>query len=439
MNKPELVILSPLQTQSGYGKHSVDIIRSIIKLDKYDVKLISLKWGDTPMNALVPGEDDDLLSKIIPSQLKRKPEICVFISIPNEFQPIGQYNIGITAGIEATVCPPSWIEGLNRMDLNIVSSEHAKHVFETSQFVKNDTRTHHPMGHIRVDKPIEVIFEGVDTSIYRRYNKNELDTNIITTMEHIKEDFVYLFVGHWLQGSIGNDRKDVGMMIKTFLDTFKNKQDMPALLLKTSGATFSELDKNDIINKIMEIKSSFPVTDELPNVYLLHGQLSDIEMNSLYNHDKIKCMLSFTKGEGFGRPLLEFSMSGKPIIASGWSGHIDFLDKQYSLLLPGSIVPVDKSAINDFFIEGSKWFQVDYKVASIALNSMLVNYNKYLSNSKKLMYQNKNNFSFDSMTNKLRTVFNKYIPELPFEITLKLPEEKGLTLPKLKKLNKPME
>ena len=50
-----------------------------------------------------------------------------------------------------------------------------------------------------------------------------------------------------------------------------------------------------------------------------------IEMNSIYNHSKVKAMVSLTKGEGFGRPLLEFSLSQKPLIVSGWSGHMDFL------------------------------------------------------------------------------------------------------------------
>jgi hypothetical protein len=434
MNKPQLVIISPLQTQSGYGRHAADIARSIIALDKFDVKLISLKWGDCPMNALIPGKDDDLLSRIVP-QLTRQPEICVFVSIPNEFQPIGKYNIGITAGIEATVCPPQWIEGLNRMDVNIVPSEHSKLVFTRSEFIKNGPNNQ-PVGFLKLEKPMEIIFEGADTNVYKKLEPMQIDIGILQTLDEIKEDFVYLFVGHWLQGSLGNDRKDVGMTIKLFLDTFKNKKDAPALLLKTSGATFSVIDREEILKKISAIKSTYPTTDVLPNIYLLHGQLTDDEMNSLYNHPKVKCMVSLTKGEGYGRPLLEFSLTGKPIIASAWSGHVDFLDKEMSILLPGELKDVDASALNDFFIKGSKWFTADYNVVPIAYTKMKEEYDKYLSLSKKLMYQNKNKFSHKAMTEKFRYFFEKYVPDFPVEIDLKLPEKKDITLPKLQKIRK---
>ena len=40
------------------------------------------------------------------------------------------------------------------------------------------------------------------------------------------------------------------------------------------------------------------------------------EMNEMYNHPKVKAHLTFTHGEGFGRPLLEASFSGKPIIST---------------------------------------------------------------------------------------------------------------------------
>jgi hypothetical protein len=357
------------------------------------------------------------------------------VSIPNEFQPIGKYNIGITAGIEATVCPPQWIEGLNRMDVNIVPSEHSKLVFTRSEFIKNGPNNQ-PVGFLKLEKPMEIIFEGADTNVYKKLEPMQIDIGILQTLDEIKEDFVYLFVGHWLQGSLGNDRKDVGMTIKLFLDTFKNKKDAPALLLKTSGATFSVIDREEILKKISAIKSTYPTTDVLPNIYLLHGQLTDDEMNSLYNHPKIRCMVSLTKGEGYGRPLLEFSLTGKPIIASAWSGHVDFLDKEMSILLPGELKDVDASALNDFFIKGAKWFTVDYNVVPIAYTKMKEEYNKYLALSKKLMYLNKNTFSHKAMTEKFKYFFEKYVPDFPVEVDLKLPEKKGITLPKLQKIKK---
>ena len=47
MSKPTFYISAPFDTYSGYGARSRDIIKAIIELDKYDVKLIPQKWGDT--------------------------------------------------------------------------------------------------------------------------------------------------------------------------------------------------------------------------------------------------------------------------------------------------------------------------------------------------------------------------------------------------------
>ncbi len=438
MAKPTLLAIAPVQSQSGYGKHSVDLIRCIINLDKYDVKILPLRWGNTPLNALEVGKDDDIISRILPTpQIQKQPEIVFHVTVPNEFNPIGLFNIGVTAGIETTIAPSSWIEGLNRMNINIVPSNFAKKVFASALYTKNDKYTNKPIGQLKLERDIDVIFEGCDTNIYRRIQENEISQKIKDELSFIQEDWAFLVVGHWLQGAIGQDRKDIGMTIKVFLEAFKNKPNPPALIIKTSLATFSILDRDEILKRINEIKMSIRDAKTLPNIYLLHGQLSDIEMNELYNHPKVKAMVTLTKGEGFGRPLLEFSMSGKPILASAWSGHVDFLDKDLSILLPGKIDNVHESAVNDFILKESQWFTADYNVAAGAMLEVFSNYNKYLSNSKKMSYYNKNTFSLEMMQKKLNWFFEKNVPEFPEELELKLPESvnklKTIKLPKLKK------
>ena len=154
-----------------------------------------------------------------------------------------------------------------------------------------------------------------------------------------------------MRGDFGEDRKNVSFLIKVFLETFRqvSEKDKPALILKTSSAGFSILDREEILKKIQQIKDSVELNQgqTLPNIYLLHGELTDKEMNSLYNHSKVKAHVSFTKGEGFGRPLLEASISGKPVIASGWSGQLDFLDKENSVLVGGELKPIHESSVWD--------------------------------------------------------------------------------------------
>ena len=431
--KPLLVISCPIDTFSGYGARSRDIILPIIKSDKYDVKILPQRWGATPFGFLQDTNPDHKLIKdcYLPNnQLPKQPDVWIQVTVPNEFQSVGKYNIGITAGIETTICAPQWIDGVNRMNLTLVSSEHAKNVFETSAFEEKNQQGQ-IVRHIKLEKPVEVLFEGANTDIYKKLDTVNSETgNIIS--DSIKEDFNFLFVGHWLQGEIGQDRKDVGMLIKTFLETFKGKKLRPGLILKTSAGNYSIMDRDSILDKIRQIENE--VGGDLPSIYLLHGELSDEEVNELYNHPKVKAHVSFTKGEGFGRPLLEASISGKPVIAPNWSGHIDFLDKEMSILLPGQLTQLHPSAVvQDMLLAESSWFTVNYDTASSTLEEVYKNYKKYTDGAKRQSYRSRTEFSLDKMAEKLISIIDSKVPK---PVEFKLPQLKKIELPKLKKDDK---
>ena len=213
--------------------------------------------------------------------------------------------------------------------------------------------------------------------------------------------------------------------------------------MKSSGATFSILDREDMLDRIKQLKDT--IKGDLPNIYLLHGDFTDDEMNELYNHPKVKAHVNITHGEGFGRPLLEATISQKPVIASNWSGHIDFLPKSLAVLLGGSLENVPKDSFPDnMYVEGSQWFTVNYSEASAVMKEVHKNYKKYTLNAKKLAIVNKSKFSLDAMTKELGKLLDKYVPEFPEEVELKLPKLKKvntssgpppkLKLPKLKKV-----
>jgi len=426
--KPLYIISCPIDTYSGYGARSRDIVKSIIELDQYEVKVLPQRWGNCPWGFIEDHQEEwgFLSEHMLPpgNQLPSQPDIWSQITVPNEFQPIGKYNIGFTAGIETTLCAPQWIEGLNRMDLNIVSSTHSKKVFETTQFSKENNNGD-KLGDIFLKKPIEVLFEGADLS---KYFPSKLPNSI--DLSQVKENFAYLFIGHWMQGDLGEDRKNVGLLIKIFLETFKNKKKTPALILKTSGAGASYLDRDTILSKIDQIRSSIEA-DTLPNIYLLHGELTDEEINNLYNHKKVKAMVSLTKGEGFGRPLLEFSLVKKPIIATNWSGHIDFLDHKFTPLIQGELTHIHPSAVvKDMLVEQSKWFSVNNSEVSNRLYDVFTNYQKYEKGANLQYHKSKNSFSLNNMKNKFQEYLNIYAPPLIETVELKLPK---LNLPKLEK------
>lgn len=441
-HRPLCLVTAPVATRSGYGSHSRDLCRSLIKLDKYDVKIWPVRWGATPQNALNEDDPNDkvIIDRLLSApNLPQQPDLHIHIVIPNEFQPVGKFNIGITAGLETTTCPPVWIDGMNRMDLNIVPSTFVKSVMNDIAFGVQDERTKEHKGTLKSEKPIEVLFEGTDTNIFKK--TNEFSKELVEEMKTVKESFNFLYVGHWLSGGLGKDRKDTGMMVKVFLETFKNMKKAPGLVMKTSGAGFSILDREDILEKISHIKST--IKGKLPNIYVLHGDLMDEEMNDLYNHPKVKAHVSLTHGEGFGRPLLEATISQKPVIASNWSGHLDFLPKSSAILIDGALQKVNKESFpKDMHVEGSQWFTVNYQEASAKMKDVYKNYRKYTLNAKKLGTINKSKFSLDAMTKEFGKILDKYVPEFPKAVELKLPklkkvnssQPKKLKLPKLKRI-----
>jgi glycosyltransferase involved in cell wall biosynthesis len=435
MNKPLFVISCAYDTYSGYGARSRDLVKAIIETDKYEVKLMSQRWGNTPFGFCKDNPEWTFLSShnLPNNQLTQQPEIWMQITVPNEFQPVGKFSIGCTAGIESTVAPGDWIEGINRMNLTLVSSEFSKKVLLDSKFEKRNKQTNTLESYVQIEKPLEVLFEGANTDIYKVIESHQIK-NI--DLDSIKESFAYLFVGHWMEGDLGEDRKNVGLLVKAFYETFKNKPKKPALILKAAQVGASYVDRESILNKIKQVRKTVNSND-LPNIYLLHGEFSDEEINELYNHSKVKAMVSLTKGEGYGRPLLEFTLVKKPLICSGWSGQMDFLNPEFTSLLGGTLTPVHPSTKNQFLIEGSQWFSPDHGQIGFYLKDVFENYKNYTEKAKRQAYKSKTEFNWDKMKEKVDELFTQYIPEFPKQVELKLPKLNKVELPQLKKIELP--
>lgn len=422
--KPVCLIQGPVASRSGYGDHAFQIATAMIQWGKFDVKILPTRWGSCP-NTMLDDESFPMVKEIKAciqqTPLTAQPELFIQISIPNEFQPRGKFNVGVTAGIESTVPKPEWIEGLNRMNFNIVPSNFTKEVFVKAAYVRR-----HDNGveeKVALNRPMEVAFEGVDTRVYRKTNAPEQGTD--TALAAIPEDFCFLFVGHWIQGDLGADRKDIGMLVKVFSEVFKNKKNPPALILKASGPTFSLMDKTEILRKIHEIRKT--LTGNLPNIYLLHGDMTPLEMNRLYNHPKVKAHVNFTHGEGFGRPLLEATLSGKPLLTTGWSGHLDFLPGDLANLLPGTLGNIPPSACNEWLIKEAMWFNVNYSVAAQKLEDVFENYLKYIPNAERLRLQNSEKFTLEAGNKLFVDILERNLPVFEKKVAVTLPKFKKIT------------
>jgi len=426
--KKLMLICAPVSSRSGYGDHARDLVRAFIKHDKYDINIFDVPWGETPRNALDSELDKNIIDCILKDpSLDKQPDVYVDIRIPNEYQTYGKINIGITAGIETTAVSNKWIEGSNKMDLNIVPSEHSKKgfvkaLYEKIQQLPNGEKQ--KVGEVKLEKPIEALFEGVDDDVFK-----PIDNSSLNLVDDIKEDFCFLHVGLWGKGKFGEDRKDISRTIKVFYESFANKKEQPALILKTNAATFSIMDREECLRKIRQQKDKFPKDWKLPNVYLLHGSLSTEDMNKLYNHPKVKAFVTFTHGEGFGRPMLEATMVGLPVIASAWSGHMDFLSTTDSMLLSGELKQVPKSQVwKDIIVGDSKWFNVNEQQAYHALNHCFKNYDEVKKRALNLMKTNRDKFTLDKMADKLDKIITPHLNKISTQV--------GLNLPKLKKVNK---
>ena len=431
MNKPLLVYQAPVFTRSGYGDHARDILRSLFEMDKYDVKVVPTRWGNTPQNQVDQTTEfgRKVLANVI-TELNQKPDIFMQMSVANEFEAKGNFNIGITAGVETTILPKEFIDGSNKMDMVIVPSQFTKNLMLGTAYQEKNNQTGQIVNEFRITKPVEVLFEGVNTEIYSNPTKS------LTELDKLETDFNFLFVGHWLKGSLGQDRKDVGMVIKTFATVFKYlpKDKRPGLIMKTSHAGFSVMDREATREKIDNILK--PFGKDAPNVYLLHGDLSDDEMASLYHHPKVKAMVSFTKGEGYGRPLAEFTMTGKPIVVSGWSGQTDFLPKEHTVFLEGSLTNIDESAVDTFILANAQWFSVNYSDAANKLYKVFNDYDVYLKQSAGLKTNTLKNFTLEKMHEVFKQMMERYEKGIPQVKPFNLPNlnKNKMELPKLNKV-----
>tara|TARA_Y100000296_G_scaffold83686_1_gene115292 strand:+ start:987 stop:2345 length:1359 start_codon:yes stop_codon:yes gene_type:complete len=450
--KKSVLMCAPFNTRSGYGDHARSIYYSIMDRDDIDIKCVDVKWGTTPRNHLDPNisRHKKLLDSFTaPDSISQQPDIYIDIRIPNEFQNPAKFNIGITAGVETDVVSPEFLMGCNNMNLIIVPSNFTAETFKRCNYDQNQEvdGKQQKIGQVRLERPIEVLFEGVDTDVYKPLNSSEIKSDFTDELNNLlKEDFVYLHVGQLTKGKYGEDRKNIPLMIKCFLQAFTNNPNPPALLLKTNGASFSILDKKETVTRIEEIKNKFSEADVIPNIYLIHGDLTIKEMAMLYNNPKVKGFVSCTHGEGFGRPMLEASCCGLPVIASKWSGQMDFLNDKESLMINGHLKEIPDSQVwEPIVVKPGQWYNVNEADVIRKFRMFHKKFKIINKKGKRLGRTNHRKFSLTNMAKKFNSTLDEILKSIPNPVALNLPKLKKvkddksksqttIKLPKLKKV-----
>ena len=437
-NKPLVVFQSSLFSASGYGRYSLDIAKGLLKYCKkkdYSLKIIPHGWGSCSNRNIEELSKDpetlELMKLVLRENLNRKPDVWCQVSLPCDFKPNGNFNIGFSAGIETTQYPATFIEGSNNMNLNIVMSEFNKDVASKTEYVKkNPNGSQEPL---KLNKPIETLLWGQDDSLF---SSNERIHSIDEELNKIPETFAFFYSGMW-GGNINSDRKNTGRLIETFLKTFAGIENPPCLILKTNGPQIGTVDRHDCISKLNDItnmvKNQLPNV-KLPNVYLMYGMLTENEMAHLHSHEKVKVFVSLSFGESWGGSSLSSTFALKPTLLPEWSGHIDFMNKEYADFFEGKLVDIHESACNDWLLRGSKWFEVDYDKASAKMKDYFFNYSQErIDKAIKLGMENREKFNLKKMEERLFWLLDTYVPPIARNSHIVLPKLRKIELPTLLK------
>ncbi len=345
MNPPrkfKVLIDAPCFSRSGYGGVADGLVPQLLTYPHFDARVILTNWGTCVPRQTTGPHDQLIRSRIIAPQPGQTPpcDICISVSLPELSQPHGRiFNINFTAGLETDSWPDGYMGAMNRWDLTVFQSTFAEKMARQSR--------------VKPTRKIEILPWCQDTDIF----KPDATPNprIDSFLETVAEAEAFLYVGQRTHANPYMDRKNICKLIQCFCEAFKGRANRPALILKFHGTNFSTFDRDHGVAVIQHVRASI---DPTAPIYLLHGEMTDQEMNALYNHPKIIAATSFTRGEGFGGSLLQSSLAGVPAIASHWSGHLDYLDILFTPLF-GELVPIPDEAVSGWFERGSKWYEVD--------------------------------------------------------------------------------
>jgi len=328
----KIVVRAPLLSISGYGQHSRQVFEAVKKIPNAEVFSQILQWGNTSWNL-----DVDAEGGIIGDIMKRSSDkqtgfdVSFQVQLPDEWsKDLANFNVGITAAVETSICNSAWIEKCNQMNAVIVPSNFTKSVLENTG---------------KISVPIYVIPEWFIPEISSSLSQLDIP---------LRTGFNFLIISQLTAVDSEVDRKNILNTIKWISEAFKNDKDV-GIVLKTNSGRGTEIDRSITGQAIKSIVSQIRQNSKTP-IYFVHGNMTNEEISSLYRNPKIKSLISLTRGEGFGLPLLEAAAAGLPVIATDWSAHTEFLNLGKWIKIDSKLVEIPESRVdNRIFVKGAKW------------------------------------------------------------------------------------
>lgn len=299
--------LGPVLDGSGYAEFSRGFVSALYKSGLVNICVEPVSYESARTDYGEPGKICQRLMKtkidydfkiinILPDNMKSRREE-------------GKKNISFTM-FETDRIPDVWVDSLNKYSEGcLVPCNWNKEVFENSG----------------VKVPVKVVPPGIDASFY----KDTKDADPIT-LQIPKDSFCFYSIFQW------TERKNPVGLLKAYWAAFDGVEDV-YLVLKTYGSDTTPQSQRLIKETIAKVKGSMKLRKP-PKIIFIGGFLSKAEMTGI--HKRCDCFVLPHRAEGFGLPHLEAMGMGNPVISTGFSGNMDFMNKKNSFLLDYQMTPV---------------------------------------------------------------------------------------------------